>query len=86
MSIAAGDENYDYYVPEEETITTEQAMDLLMADDPAYYSDEFSNPDDYYYENEDSDSYDDLSHDNNWTLPTWRTICVTKGNEDSIHM
>ena len=65
MSIAAGDENYDYYVPEEETITTEQAMDLLMADDPAYYSDEFSNPDDYYYENEDSDSYDDLSHDNN---------------------
>ena len=60
MSIAAGDESYDYYLPEEDTITTEQGMELLNADEPAYYSDEFSNPDDYYDYDEDSDSSNDL--------------------------
>ena len=46
-SIAAGDEYYDYYLPDEDTISsTEQTMELLVADDPAYYSDQFSNPDD----------------------------------------
>ena len=58
---AAGDENYDYYLPDEDTITTEQAMELLTADDPAYYSDEFSNPDDYCYE--DSNDYNESSDD-----------------------
>ena len=58
---AAGDENYDYYLPDEDTITTEQAMELLMADDPAYYSDEFSNPDDYCYDDEDDEGNDDYN-------------------------
>ena len=60
---AAGDENYDYYLPDEDTIATEQAMELLTADDPAYYSDEFSNPDDYCYDDEDSDDYNESSDD-----------------------
>lgn len=68
MSVAAGDEDYNVYLPEEDTITTEQGMELLMADEPAYHSDEFSNPDDYYYydDNDDgSQSYNDLSDDDN---------------------
>ena len=39
-------------------------MELLTADDPAYYSDEFSNPDEYCYDDEGSDGYNDLSDDN----------------------
>ena len=35
-TIAAGDESYDYYLPKEDTITTEQGMNLLDADEPAY--------------------------------------------------
>jgi len=67
ISIAAGDENYDYYQPNEDTIATEQAMELLMADEPAYYSDEFSNPDDeFYYDDEGSDSYDDYLSDDGY--------------------
>lgn len=62
-SVAAGDEDYNIYQPDEDTITTEQGMELLTADDPAYHSDEFSNPDDYYYYDDDdgSQSYDDVS-------------------------
>lgn len=64
---AAGDENYDYYQPDADTIMTEQVMDLLIADEPAYYSDEFSNPDDEYYDDND-EYYDDEDSDgyNDW--------------------
>jgi len=49
----------DYYLPDDETIITEEAMDLLTSEDPAMQSDDFSNPDDFY----DEDDYDDFSDD-----------------------
>ncbi|XP_065893120.1 uncharacterized protein [Dysidea avara] len=59
VQIAAGDEYYDYYLPDAETIITEEALDLLTAEDPAMLSDDFSNPDDFF----DEDEYDDFSED-----------------------
>jgi len=59
VQIAAGDEFYNYYLPDAETIITEEGLDLLSAEDPAMFSDDFSNPDDFY----DEDDYDDFSED-----------------------
>ena len=59
IQIAASDEYYDYYLPDAETIITEEALDLLTGEDPAMLSDDFSNPDDFY----DDDDYDDYSED-----------------------
>ena len=59
VQIAAGDEYYNYYLPDAETIITEEALDLLAAEDPAMLSDDFSNSDDFF----DEDEYDDFSED-----------------------
>ena len=58
VQIASGDEYYNY-PPDAETIITEEALDLLTAEDPAVLSDDFSNPDDFF----DEDEYDDFSED-----------------------
>ena len=56
-----------------------------MADEPAYYSDEFSNPDDeFYYDDEGSDSYDDyLSDDDYWSLPLYYSY---RGTIEHVYM
>jgi len=58
IQIAASDKHHDYYLPDAETIT-EEALDLLTAEDPSIHSNDFSNPDDFY----DEDDYDDFSDD-----------------------
>ena len=50
----------EYYLPEDdETIIAEEDLDLLTSEDPAMKSDDFSNPNDFY----DEDDYDDFSDD-----------------------
>jgi len=56
VSVSLQDE---YYLPDDETIITEEAMDLLNSEGPSMQSDDFSTPDDFY----DEDEYDDVSDD-----------------------